>query len=542
MKVGKYLDIRGLSLSANKTVLLQTTTSRKVPKVKVSFNGAEISNVKHHKFLGIIIDENLNWKQEIELLTKGASIVHNAIRVVKGNKNGVCAERLVRLVNAITLSRFMYALPLMTNIKPNDIKYLETILIKQYRLCLGLLHNTPRSAVLAEAGVKPLSLMIKEHFMCYINSLRSLFSSHGLLDKLKNRCLTDLYPILEEVVSISGTDDTKNNLNKGYQFWSLPEFPILLNVKGLKGSKLDVHQGVIQKLFRLQMNELWKNYTTVYTDGSTTDSTSSCSVVFFDSKVTSSGLLPHRSSSTKAELVGIREALKMIKDNSCGNFVICSDSKSALQSLKLPPGKTSHPQLIWQIQQELGILLNKGFHIGFQWTPSHCGIEGNEEADKLASNASSQDYVFKDVFTEAQEKKSLCKSYIAKQAQAAWETEHDRFFVAHCKERPTKMRKIKTTSRVLASKIRRLRVGKAMTNSTKFLFKFSDSPNCETCNIVEDVEHLLMHCKDFDAERQHMQDILETDGQEFSLSTILHESNLQHLINFVLSSNLANRL
>src|SRR5699024_10534350 len=69
------------------------------------------------------------------------------------------------------------------------------------------------------------------------------------------------------------------------------------------------------------------------------------------------------------------------------NYVICTDSRSALQAIMKPSHKTSCPGLTEEIHHQLFCLEQEGFKISFQWIPSHVGILGNEQADKAASEA-----------------------------------------------------------------------------------------------------------------------------------------------------------
>ena len=61
------------------------------------------------------------------------------------------------------------------------------------------------------------------------------------------------------------------------------------------------------------------------------------------------------------------------------NTVFLTDCRSILQSLQSPGGD----QIFSNIRQELSLLKNKT-SVTLQWIPSHCGVGGNEEADRLS--------------------------------------------------------------------------------------------------------------------------------------------------------------
>ena len=60
-----------------------------------------------------------------------------------------------------------------------------------------------------------------------------------------------------------------------------------------------------------------------------------------------------------------------------------TDCWSILQSLQSPGGD----QIFSNIRQELSLLKNKT-SVTLQWIPSHCGVGGNEEADRLSKMGS----------------------------------------------------------------------------------------------------------------------------------------------------------
>ena len=63
--------------------------------------------------------------------------------------------------------------------------------------------------------------------------------------------------------------------------------------------------------------------------------------------------------------------------------VFLTDCRSILQSLQSPGGD----QIFSNIRQELSLLKNKT-SVTLLWIPSHCGVGGNEEADRLSKMGS----------------------------------------------------------------------------------------------------------------------------------------------------------
>ncbi|EEC11477.1 conserved hypothetical protein [Ixodes scapularis] len=91
--------------------------------------------------------------------------------------------------------------------------------------------------------------------------------------------------------------------------------------------------------------------------------------------------LTFHASSTTAELAAIETGLRELFPWPPGRAVVLSDSRTALRHLlrtdDAPPLARSVVSLTLRLR-------DRGWEIAFQWVPSHCGIPGNEEADKLA--------------------------------------------------------------------------------------------------------------------------------------------------------------
>ena len=89
-----------------------------------------------------------------------------------------------------------------------------------------------------------------------------------------------------------------------------------------------------------------------------------------------------------AECTAMAEAVKWAENSKYKSFLICSDSKSGIEKLMRGPGDQDDQasQEIWR-----ALLRNKSKSFTFQWVPAHCGLEGNEKADRLAAEGTNRD-------------------------------------------------------------------------------------------------------------------------------------------------------
>ncbi|XP_065570345.1 uncharacterized protein LOC136033529 [Artemia franciscana] len=92
-----------------------------------------------------------------------------------------------------------------------------------------------------------------------------------------------------------------------------------------------------------------------------------------------------------AEIKAIESALEWVfekiseSDQNKNKFLICSDSKSALQYLKNFPNKPKDEA--HKCYSSTLKIVDKGVAIQFLWCPAHVGVVGNERADKYAKKA-----------------------------------------------------------------------------------------------------------------------------------------------------------
>jgi len=82
------------------------------------------------------------------------------------------------------------------------------------------------------------------------------------------------------------------------------------------------------------------------------------------------------------ELTAIIIGLQWVEQIKPNRIVICSDSSSALKSIKST--KTDREDLLVEMYTLLYRLKVEGIIVYFCWVPAHIGIVGNETADKLA--------------------------------------------------------------------------------------------------------------------------------------------------------------
>ena len=237
-----------------------------------------------------------------------------------------------------------------------------------------------------------------------------------------------------------------------------------------------------------------------------------------------------------AELHAIYIALKTVRQSRVPNIVICSDSKSALQSIVTPPF-SHHLQV--NICNVYNDLYNAGFRVNFLWVPSHCGIEGNEAADYYAKQSLELEAIT-DIPQNFDSIKSAIRQTVMSHWQSVWQADTS----------TTQLRSIKAVVRPWHSSIRknrreekilcRLRIGHTFITHAH-IFSQSPRPRCDDCDEIVTVPHLLLHCPKYRVHRQKLQRYCNSNGIDFTLSALLGDGNptlLNLLFIFLRDTNL----
>ena len=240
---------------------------------------------------------------------------------------------------------------------------------------------------------------------------------------------------------------------------------------------------VLQKSFFSEHQELHHaEHTHIYTDGSKTNTGVGFAVVF--PYKTIKGTLQQECSIYTAELTAILAALNEIENSTSKNWVINTDSRSAMDEIQ--SFACSHP--IAEKIQELIPKLQKTKHITFCKIPSHVGLRGNELADKAAKRATEipGHYSNKISLDEAHK---LFRKITNSLWQTRWDTHSDKLGEI----RPTIVQWIQDRSLIRGHQVKlsRLRIGHTRLTHG-YLMKISPQPFSTRCSEPLTVKHILI--------------------------------------------------
>ena len=217
-------------------------------------------------------------------------------------------------------------MPVLSNMRPSCVKTLESIQAQGLRTCLGLPRCTSTNGTIAEARACPISVyMLCEPLRVHLR----------LLTRHRQHPLSAL-PATHPDCSFSRAISRHENILPS-RFsppsvprappWVLPKPPVSLTTPGITKKSLVASIGLKQ----LTLHHIYTTYGDsmhVYTDGSTTLHTSAAAFVIPQMVIARRFKVDHKTTSTAAEPVAIREAIIFIR-----TWTIFCDAKPTLQTI-----------------------------------------------------------------------------------------------------------------------------------------------------------------------------------------------------------------
>ncbi|KAK2712453.1 hypothetical protein QYM36_011219 [Artemia franciscana] len=242
--------------------------------------------------------------------------------------------------------------------------------------------------------------------------------------------------------------------------------------------KVRVKERDMDMELKIMLNDKYKNYIEIYTDGSKLESPTAVGAAFWipKMKVVRKYKLYPEVSVFVAEAYAILKALEFA-ENPSREIVAC-------------------------YQKLLGMLKRR--KISFQWVPAHVGIKGNERVDREAKTAA----------LEGQSELDVPTPRIATQIEQIIKTIRDQsfqdnlnlsgnLFVTTKERRKREVVIYKFLNRWQSRIVFRLRSGHAGVRSYKARFEGA-SERCEFCDVEETIEHLLLECDRYASERKEI--------------------------------------
>lgn len=491
----------------------------------VQLDGTDIKYNSNPKILGLHLDESLSFQTHITKTEQKANKAIGVLRQIK-HVERIKSSKLVQLYKSLVCPILEYACPVW---QIADCKILDGIQRKALSLCLDSCANSGREALEVELGIKPLQirrqeLAIREGAKIISKDDQVLIKKSWLnwKDNIQSeRFVSPFGKIQLQIEDLqSETGITTFNIEPEFSFQEslqpTKRRPEYWNRLGSSKSRSEEQQTESRSIIQGLLDTCSPDSVIAFTDGSCQPNPGPCgagSCIFMpyqDNTICLKKPVSSHSSILLGELVAILITIDYLTDeihkaNSVSDIHIFSDSQSAIGILKLGWQPTQHKQTVAEIKQKIQQLEQKNITVNISWTPGHANIKGNEEADRLAKEASCEAATMKSetqVVTIADVKQAAIKMGLS-QWQRQWSSSETGRSLFKYKPNVTDKSLIDIPNMVSYRNIAKLRLGYNKLKDYQHKIGNTDNNKCE-CGQIETVEHYLLECEQYFNEREAM--------------------------------------
>ena len=537
--------------------------SRKLARPPLLLPHAEIKPSTSTKYLGVILDQNLNWKEQLAYAAGKGSAWAAQIRRLARPSWGLTPRAARKLYVGVALPRTLYGLDIWCHpkrtvkvgkkkVRSATHKKLATIQREGALAITGGFRTSPGDALDAHAALLPMHLRIGKILHKKALRMAALPREHPLHKPIRyaaRRYVRRHRAPLHELARMLPEDPDRLEMIPTVRInpASKQKDPITVSIPHNKEDSKAADAGA---------GEIIK----VYSDGSIHDGKVGAAAVLYRKGKHMRTLRLHIGEASKhttyeAELIGLLLGIHLIKTERKGktSCVIGTDNQAAIQALDSEltnPGQHIAAEFL-NIAKQVAER-RKGnrskYHLLVRWTAGHVGIKGNEKADSEAKKAA-DGHSSRRRELPAYVRKTIKSSISAhsqvynKRANEEWKEEwvaSDRYKRLRAPDTvPPASKKFLTLtsderiSRHMASLIFQLRVGHAPLNAYLHWFKKVDSARCPACgDIKESAEHFILRCPKYAHERWPL--LRQAKDATPKLEVILSDPDLiRPLINFI---------
>ncbi len=201
--IAKWLDNNHMKANVSKTKVMLLGTPNKISKVNqinIVMNGTDVENVKSFKYLGITIDANLKWNEQVNNICRK---VCNSLGIMRRIKPFVPRKSLITIYNTMILPHIDYAIIIWSNCSVSSIDKIQKLQNAAMRIILGVPFRTH------------VNDMLRELEFMDIRS-RILYSTGCMMFKVLNntapRYLIDRFSAINDIHSICTRQSKAGNL------------------------------------------------------------------------------------------------------------------------------------------------------------------------------------------------------------------------------------------------------------------------------------------------------------------------------------------
>lgn len=555
--LAECLSAHGMTISVKKTKAITFGRGRRRnPETHLTINGLPIDWVNEYKYLGVILDRQLTWRSQINSICARASKGINAMKAVTRTWWGADSKVLLNLYYGLVRTHLDYGSTCILYAAKSSWRRLEQVQLEALRIVTGCMRSTPTNVVFSETGEMPF------HMRRILTSVRFALKHSGTrIDSIFHKLLglyvqhnegggiriryRDQVPAMVEAMDAVLT--FSNVLRKSDR---LPcfTFDFYTQMVGLDWEDSEIQKDDLNADFKLRelLESRFSGYEPVYTDASFEGENAASGIgVFYPRRNWKmKGRCIDNTSICSAEVVAIYLASHSIPED-CGNVVIISDSKSALQRVTRPGIQAKNDFLSLKTRDTIIQKTLEQRDVKLLWVPSHSGIRGNEEADRLAAMGRQSDDLFS--------KKLLPRDILARLTEDVWKR-WMRLFETESQFKGTYYRKLvggpmkkpwfvqgNSINRARSSLLCRMRSGHCLTPKHLMKIGIRDNDLCG-CGATGDLMHIIFQCPEREVQGDELyRELVKEIGGPLIVEDILRcplDKPAKLLTQYILNNNL----
>ena len=159
--------VLGLKISVDKTKFVRYTPGKSNEEPQFTLQGTDIERVPSYKYLGVIFDEKLNWKEHGEKTAAKINKKNNILKSLAGSEWGTSTQSLLRYVNGCLRPIAEYGLQALTRSRTDPfenqaIEKIDAAMRRALKIALGVPQRTKNDLVHVLSDTMPISFRAKQ--------------------------------------------------------------------------------------------------------------------------------------------------------------------------------------------------------------------------------------------------------------------------------------------------------------------------------------------------------------------------------------------
>ena len=411
------------NVSINKdksSTTLFTLTKQQAGKIKLG--DYPLKEDDEPTYLGVTFDKRQTWKPHLQEAETRARRKLALMRKLAGSTWGADERTLRTVYEGAVRPHLEYGSAAWSSASKSTLQSVDKVQNQALRLITGAMKTTPISAMEKVTGVQPLqdrrnmkTLLQAEKFKCQLNHPMKAKVEGCTHNRIKRESFVHQAKKLEKEHLSQLPKQTIPPVLYHSPPWeetSIAKMTICTKIPHLSSSGT-VADSIRCNEARAHCEDMYpqESWTQAYTDGSATkavaDGGAGIYILYPDGTVaTESVPTGTHCSNYKAEVQALLTASRMVKNTSrreCKQVVFLTDALSVLEALN----SGGEPELADSLKS-----LTETHRVALQWIPAHCGIPGNEAADRLAKEGAKKIQIEEDL--GYLEKRTIIKSNFRK--------------------------------------------------------------------------------------------------------------------------------